>query len=97
MLFVSFKYFNIDTSWTLDFFYYSLKNFEMSMNDREKGGTNQLRFFCVNKKRDEKFSAIIMELKIKASLKNEWVNGHEPSKRSWNQEKTQDEQKNVVV
>ena len=43
----------------------------MSMNDREKGGTNQLRFFCVNKNRDGKFSAIIMELKIKASLKNE--------------------------
>ena len=90
LLFVSFKYFNIDASWTLDFFNYSLKSFEMSMNDREKGKANQLRFFCVNKKRDGEFSAIITELKIKALLKNEWMNGHEPSKRNWNQEKTQD-------
>ena len=46
------------------------------MTEREKEGTSQLRFFCVDKKGDGEFSAIIIELRIKASyslssLKNE--------------------------
>ena len=33
------------------------------MTEREKEGTSQLRFFCVDKKGDGEFSAIIIDLR----------------------------------